>query len=412
MQIFFVVLNEMMTSIVKSQVITPAMVYAKELPAHSIRILFLEPARVAFSKRARQRLAELRDFWPQGQINLYPYIGRLGARAPSITLKLLLSLTHRSKDEIVLHCRGPEMSVQSAFALKKSKGRVVFDARGASDHESALRLMAQQPMMTEEQAQRASEQGREADRRAAQQATAIVAVTRPLANRLREFAVENEDVPGKVIEVIPCCVPRPLFTSSSRQQMRDRLGLSEEEILCVHISTEARWEAFDQVLRFFRLLSTQGKFRMLFLTTLPPDHILRELSEGDSLRDLIEIRTVPSAEIPHYLSAADVGLLLRRFHETHRYASPIKFAEYLGAGLAVAVSPNIGATSEVITQHRIGVVVPDSDDLSVMSRVAADLVTLVRQERQALRERAIKTCKDFYTWERYLPTISKLYGLN
>ncbi len=34
-----------------------------------------------------------------------------------------------------------------------------------------------------------------------------------------------------------------------------------------------------------------------------------------------------------YLSAADGGLLLRRFHEAIRLSSPVKFVEYLAAGL-------------------------------------------------------------------------------
>jgi glycosyltransferase involved in cell wall biosynthesis len=400
----FVVLNEMLTGVVPSQVVAPARAYAAELPDVAFRIAFLEPARVVLRSGTRRRLEALRRLWPEGAVGLYPYIGRLGDAAPAITLEAVTRAAGTRRRRVVFHCRGPEATLQAARVAARLEGaRVVFDARGASGPEAVVRLAARNGDVASDVAAAAYESGAALDRRAAERADAVVAVSEPL---LRDLVGDGH---GRESGVIPCCVDRPHVTRDTRRAIRESLGIADE-LLLVHTSTEARWEAFDQVIALLRAVREHRAARLLFLTTLGADVVTSALGAADPLRGDIIVRRAEAHEVPGYLSAADVGVLLRRLNDAQRVASPIKFAEYLGAGLALAVTRGVGAIGDVVEREGLGVVV-DADTMDFQEAAQA-LLHVLGGEPEGLRQRAIRVCEERYSWQRYVPVVSRLYGLS
>jgi glycosyltransferase involved in cell wall biosynthesis len=407
MNLYFVVLNEMQTGIVPSQVIAPARVCAKTFPGLTVRIVFLEPARVAARGAARRRLRALRRLWPEGRVGLYPYVGRFGTHAPAWTLLSILRVSSSDRDRVLLHCRGPEATLQAAHAVRgRAPARVLFDARGATSHEAVLRLEIQ-GMADQRAIDRAFANGALLDRRAADAADAIVAVSDPLLRALAEQFGSIEKPTG----VMPCCVDRTLYSPTARAEVRGALGVEDGELVLVHVSTEARWEAFDHVIALFRAVRALGRARLLFVTTLAPDVVTASLPSGDPLRRDVVVRALPPEDVASHLSAADIGLLLRRSHATHRLASPIKFSEYLGAGLVVAVSDGIGTTGDLVRERDLGVLVPADPSAADVERLARELVGHVEQGSVA-RDRALRACEEVFVWDRYMPVLSRLYGLD
>jgi glycosyltransferase involved in cell wall biosynthesis len=400
MDVYFVVLNEMMTGVIPSQIIAPARAYSSALPDLSISIIFLEPARFALGQKARARIKELRAMWPQGSMHLLPYIGRLGKFAPALSLRGWLGPRRK---KIVLHCRGPEATIQGAHAAKRLGGRIIFDSRGASDHEAMLRLMVKGFDANEDDVERSRRRGFDLDKNAIECAHAATAVSEALVQKIRQVSTDTY----KTISLIPCCVERMLFSSSARSAMREKLGLSESELLLISISTEIYWENFGQVIDFFREVSLRQPAKLLFLTTLSREQITAGLRTDDPVFEKIIFRQAATGEVPAYLSAADAGLLLRKPHEAHIFASPIKFAEYLAGGIAVVVSKGIGTTSEVVESRRVGVIVEESARDSGLD----SFFDLIKEDRDALRQRCLQTCEQTFLWNHYVPVIKKLYGI-
>jgi glycosyltransferase involved in cell wall biosynthesis len=407
MKIYFVVLNEMLTGVIASQVIAPARAYSTALPELDVRVIFLEPARVAFRRRCRERLRELRGLWPGGKVGLCPYVGRLGKWAPSWALEAAVKFTGGGRARPVFHCRGGEAVTQAARVARRLRGRVIFDSRGASDHEAVLRLISNGDGGDPSLLLRAFDGGQRRDKLATEQADAVVAVTEHLAHKLKAM-VDGRD---KQVDVIPCCVERPLFCARSRARKREELGVHDDELLLGHVSTEARWESFKEVLDFFSVVRERRPARLLFLTTLPRDVVTASLAPDHPLREAIFVKRAVPCEVPAYLSAADVGLLLRQPHEAFKTCSPIKFAEYLGAGLVPVVSEGIGSTRDVVEGGKLGVVIPGGADHAELERCAARLLTLLDNGPDEARRRSIEACEKIYIWERYTPVISRLYGL-
>lgn len=391
MRVFFLVINEMRTSVVPSQVLAPARAWAAELGIEP-HVIFLEPARVAFSREGRRTFQALQRLGPR--LHLWPYVGRLGRHAPALSLRAFLRWQGATRP--VLHCRGPEATLQAIQAVG-ARGRVIFDARGAAAPEARLRLAAA-GRSAPERWSAAVLATAETEREAVARADAISAVSAPLAARLAPPS-------GKPVAVVPCCVAGPTFLPEARERVRRSLSLADGELLLVHTSTEARWEDFPQVLAFFREIASRRPARLLFLTPLPEAEVTGSLAPEDPLRAALLVRRAAPGEVPAFLAAADVGLLLRRPHEAFQVSSPIKFAEYLAAGLAVVVNAGIGSAAEVVASRNLGIAVDGP-----LSTAAHALLSLLETGQIAVRERALAACRELYTWERYAPEVARLYS--
>ena len=100
---------------------------------------------------------------------------------------------------------------------------------------------------------------------------------------------------------------------------------------------------------------------LLHFVALCPDvdHMLRACREA-----LPEGRfTVVHAqhhEVPGWLNAADLGILMRAEDPVNHVASPTKFAEYALSGLPVAMSKGIGDYSEMVLREKAGFLVDES----------------------------------------------------
>ena len=92
MTVCHVVMSEIMTGVVPSQVIAPARAFARAFPHIPVRVVFLEAARVAIAPRTRRRLREIRKLWPEGRIDVSAYVGRMGEFAPSMALRRAVRL--------------------------------------------------------------------------------------------------------------------------------------------------------------------------------------------------------------------------------------------------------------------------------------------------------------------------------
>ena len=75
------------------------------------------------------------------------------------------------------------------------------------------------------------------------------------------------------------------------------------------------------------------------------------------------------SEVYEYLVTSNFGILLRDNNLINNVASPLKFAEYLSAGLPVVVSSGVGDTEEIIENYNVGSIVRNNDYKSAASRI-------------------------------------------
>jgi glycosyltransferase involved in cell wall biosynthesis len=108
-------------------------------------------------------------------------------------------------------------------------------------------------------------------------------------------------------------------------------------------------------------------------------------------RDFIA-RSVPSRDMPAFLSAGDFGLSLIEKCFSKLGSSPTKVAEYLGSGMPILVNAGVGDQADLRSHPRACVVIDDVDEASLV-RAAKEAVALARRpygERAAETTRAAR----------------------
>lgn len=236
-------------------------------------------------------------------------------------------------------------------------------------------------------------------------AARVCAVTRALADVVaRAHAVDP-------VHVVPCCVDVAAMSvaAESARDWRRKAGYADTDLVLVYSGGLSHYQQVPAMLELWRRLRDDPRVRFLLLTNDDPHSlpaVVGELSEFGSRLHRMSLRR---EEVPLALAAADAGFMLRDTRELNRVASPVKFAEYLAAGLAVVASPGTGDASALIERHGLGTLV-DPQRLEHGEAQLRALLQALAAEREAIRTRARQLALQSYDWQAHRRTFQTLYG--
>jgi glycosyltransferase involved in cell wall biosynthesis len=183
-------------------------------------------------------------------------------------------------------------------------------------------------------------------RKVYQQADAINTVSDTLKKYLMsEFLVQETK-----IFTIPCCANHNFtYDIQERKNIRNKYEIEDKDKVIIFASggINAWQNAEENVLAF----ADKG-FKVFNLSRHAINH------------PNVISTFVPYAEMPKYLSAADVGVIFRDRHVVNQVASPIKFAEYLACGLPIIANDGVDQIVEIIGMHKVGIVVKDVNSVT------------------------------------------------
>jgi glycosyltransferase involved in cell wall biosynthesis len=105
-----------------------------------------------------------------------------------------------------------------------------------------------------------------------------------------------------------------------------------------------------------------------------------------------DVRFVPYDNIPEELAEGDIGLCLIGSGFANLARAPTRIAEYLAAGMVVAVSPDIGDTDALVRDHDVGAIVDLADPTSLRHAVGR-LRDLLSDPSAPMRCRSLAKCR-------------------
>ena len=113
--------------------------------------------------------------------------------------------------------------------------------------------------------------------------------------------------------------------------------------------------------------------------------------------------------MPAELHEGDVGLCLILSAPSKRASAPTRFAEYLAAGMPVAVTPGVGDLDAIVVAHEVGVVLRGEDD-AALREAAAQLRALAADPAARARCRRLAAERFDVTWgaQRYAELYRRL----
>lgn len=222
-----------------------------------------------------------------------------------------------------------------------SFNKVIFDARGAYMAEWNEYLQAENKDIAKEMIKLES--------RAVLDTHYRIAVSTKLVDYWRE----SFRYMSSYHVVIPCTLNDDVpatYNADKAAELRTLLGVTETEVLLVYSGSSARWQSLTMLEGVMTTALKQNPALKLLMLCQP------ESAQGliQQYPGRVIQKWLSEEEVHEYLCAADYGLLLREPSVTNQVSSPVKFAEYLAAGLPVIISNDIGDYTEFVEQQQCG----------------------------------------------------------
>jgi glycosyltransferase involved in cell wall biosynthesis len=354
----------------------------------------MNPFRYRMSERYLQKKEELESIGIETvYIQQRPPISRFFLVVDTKRIRRFLMKWWGGKEKLVIHCRG-HLNAYRGLLLKRANPEliaVIADLRGAVSDEvgkgrgSAANVFSKYLRNFYQWI----------ESQVVERADAILCVS----NAFREF-LQNQYGIGNVT-VIPTYVDtsRFSFSPSLRQLYREKLRIADRTVL-TYSGGVAPWQRIEDTIDLFiKLKENAADLFILFLTPEPAR--LRKMIGGKIHPNDFTVLQVPHREVPGYLSASDVGVLLREDRLTNHVAAPIKFSEYMCCGLPCILSKNIGDTAQMIREGGAGIVLDSEGKVPAISEIRR-LLALNREEIS-------KWMHQKYSSKVYFENILRLY---
>jgi len=286
------------------------------------------------------------------------------------------------------------------FAVPDNKLKVLYDVRGINLEETIFKQKATNSIQHIKQQLYGFFESR-----AIQRATYLQCVSHPLKDYISEH-FQRDDA-----SVVHSCVEQQQFQQCRqyRDAIRKKFGIHDEAIVLLYSGGSAQYQELDFMLALWLEIAKRVEDAHFLLFLRDRNERLTQHRFFQSIaKQRVTITSVKHDEIPKHLSAADFGCLLRRDIALNRVASPVKFGEYLAAGLGIIASPGIGDISDFVQRHRIGTLV-NPDDLAGGVQKVLTCITHFQRDKRGFSQRVQELGAHHFTWNAYKVYFLKRY---
>lgn len=288
------------------------------------------------------------------------------------------------------------------LAIPDEKVKVLFDLRGANQEETAfnsrnnwsVKLTLKKIIYSY------------FERKAILRADFLQCVSFPLKKYIDEHFGRNDVV------VVSSCFEEKRFAQSRqyRKNAREMLCIKKHEIVFMFLGGLAPYQEIDFMLSVWgRLAAVVPRSKFIFFTS-DNNHgaVMVKLVDAGVPVDRFVIRSIGYDEVPKFCAAGDFGFLLRQDIVLNHVASPVKFSEYLAAGLGVITSPRVGDISACVVDNGVGCLVEVGDVNSSVERIVS-LVGEFEKDPVAFSGHSQKIAHAKFRWDSYRDYYIKRY---
>lgn len=377
----YVIGNEILSPIVESQVYRPLANRARREQAEALMVAIL-PVGYFIRSALRQKLKERQmSFSERYGIRTRVIVGGT-SRIQSRTLQTL-ALRRCFRQELGLggnHVVFGRNSASTCVVLDALKGHpenvsTVFDCRGDEPYEHIGAQGADWEQADWSDTLRRAFIEKMCLQQRACDAGSIIVVSETMGKVL----FERHKAPKSKMVIKPCAVDMGVFPEPDRAAARKRLGIHEQFVVC-YLGSLAWYQLPDQAIRLFKLIKSHRPAALFLGITTEPERLGGMLQAAGLQSGDFRVISVSSREVPDYLPAADLGLLLRERNPVNAVAAPVKFAEYLACKVPVLITPEVGDYSTLVEEKRLGGVVDIADNDANLLPVVESILTIIEND--------------------------------
>jgi len=174
---------------------------------------------------------------------------------------------------------------------------------------------------------------------------------------------------------------------------------SNVDYIGVYSGSAASWQNINGMMELFKIAFNMFDNTRIKILTWQKERFVNKLSNYPELKDKIEILFFVQEKVFDNLIRCNFGIIFRENNLISNVSSPLKFAEYLAAGLPVLINEGIGDTEDIISKYNIGVIIRRENyyaGLKEMMDLLKDKNVYSRCRDVALREFNIKDAFNSY----------------
>jgi hypothetical protein len=307
-----------------------------------------------------------------------------------------LFLKAKRKNFSYFHARGYLPAIILHYLKKFLSIKYIFDMRGVYIDE--LMLLHN---MTEKNPK--IKLWRHFEKKAIESSELSVVVSKPFAKYVKDVDPQNE------VFIIKNSIVKDVLEeevyNAIRYEIRTKLGIENNQVW-IYSGSAYKWQQIPQMISMFKVAS-ENNTDLYFLmicrdNTEQIEHIFSELSIPSEKYNIISLEP---ESVKKYLIAGDVGILLRERSVINEVSDPLKFVEYLHAGLLVIISKSIGDTEEIVTKHKLGFVLESFEKSDL--RKCLESLNMMLKNRNPIE--IIKTAMTIYDFDKSLSLYSDCY---
>jgi len=152
------------------------------------------------------------------------------------------------------------------------------------------------------------------------------------------------------VVVVPSCVDLDAFRPG-------RVRPPGGPLRFVYVGAVGGRYRLDDAARFVAAARAGAAAELTVLSRAEPGLVAAMIEEGGLPRQAWSLRSVAHHDMPSALEPQDVGLFFLARGSSEHGCSPTKVGEYWATGRPVVTTPNVSDLDDIITRHRVGVVV-------------------------------------------------------
>lgn len=222
-----------------------------------------------------------------------------------------------------------------------------------------------------------------------------------VSEKMGKYSTKTLLINPRKIRVVPCAVAGAVYYDQGyAEKIRHELNFKDKFVI-VYLGIYAAWQCAEETIEFFQdIQSSEKKLHLLVLT--PDIATFTEILKAKQVSpEDYTIKTVLHDEVYQYLSACDLGILLRQNSIINLYASPTKFAEYLACGLPVITTQYVGDYSEIVAGDReLGLVVGFERNAERVQKTV-DYIHFYKGAQQQIKTKCSEYALNTFKWEKY-----------
>ncbi|MCH6202094.1 hypothetical protein MMU07_21130 [Aquiflexum sp. LQ15W] len=172
--------------------------------------------------------------------------------------------------------------------------------------------------------------------------------------------------------------------SESRSRIRREIGLSDNELLWVYTGSIGPQYMVEEMLECFGRHHIDNPGSKFLILTRDTGYLAGKIPM--EMEKSVIVQSGSYSEIPLFLSAADVGLSLRKAASSLVGIAPIKLGEYLLCGLPVIASSGVGDTEQMLKDKDFCFLVSSVGDGLFTPRLQGWIGGLAKLDRAKIRD--------------------------